>query len=141
MASNVRRCSGAVVWHKNGLGGIEVLLVKSNGGGSWVFPKGGVEPSLTPQQNAVKECWEEAGVIGHIGHAIGQYRYSKDGDKQVVMMYEMELIVELDDYPEKGLRKRKWFELDEAMRKVNKDLRRLLEELNHVHEFEYDYAQ
>lgn len=138
MATNARRCSGAVVWCENEHGYIQVLLVRSNGSGSWVFPKGGVEPGLTPQQNAVKECWEEAGVLGHIGHCLGQYRYSKNGDRQSVLMYEMQLVAELDEYPEKGLRKRKWFFLDDAMQKVGKDLRRLLEELAHVHDLSDD---
>jgi 8-oxo-dGTP pyrophosphatase MutT (NUDIX family) len=51
------RCSGASV---------EFLLVNTNGGGKWTFPKGDPERSLSHSQAAEREAWEEAGVQGHI---------------------------------------------------------------------------
>ena len=45
--------------------GIEFLLVRTRQG-RWTFPKGGVEPGLTPAQSAALEAHEEAGVHGRI---------------------------------------------------------------------------
>jgi len=45
---------------------VEFLLVNTNGGGKWTFPKGDPEPALSHSQAAEREAWEEAGVSGHI---------------------------------------------------------------------------
>ena len=45
---------------------VEFLLVNTNGGGKWTFPKGDPEVSLSHGQAAEREAWEEAGVRGNI---------------------------------------------------------------------------
>ncbi len=45
---------------------IEFLLVNTNGGSKWTFPKGDPVSSLSHRQAAEREAWEEAGVRGHI---------------------------------------------------------------------------
>jgi 8-oxo-dGTP pyrophosphatase MutT (NUDIX family) len=45
---------------------IEFLLVNTNGGGKWTFPKGAPEPRMSHSQAAEREAFEEAGVRGHI---------------------------------------------------------------------------
>ena len=45
---------------------VEFLLVNTNGGGKWTFPKGDPETSLSHGQAAEREAWEEAGVRGSI---------------------------------------------------------------------------
>ncbi len=45
---------------------VEFLLVNTNGGNKWTFPKGTPEPTLSHSQAAEREAWEEAGVSGHI---------------------------------------------------------------------------
>jgi len=45
---------------------IEFLLVNTNGGSKWTFPKGAPEPSMSHSQAAEREAWEEAGVHGEI---------------------------------------------------------------------------
>lgn len=45
---------------------IEFLLVNTNGGGKWTFPKGTPEHGISHSQTAEREAWEEAGVRGHI---------------------------------------------------------------------------
>jgi ADP-ribose pyrophosphatase YjhB (NUDIX family) len=44
------------------------------GGYIHTFPKGGVEPNLTPQQNAHKELWEETGLHAHITGVVGDFK-------------------------------------------------------------------
>src|SRR5580693_1089903 len=55
----------AVCYRRQGQS-IEFLLVNTNGGGKWTFPKGDPEPSMSHSQAAEREAWEEAGVRGHI---------------------------------------------------------------------------
>lgn len=45
---------------------VEFLLVNTNGGGKWTFPKGAPEHGMSHSQAAEQEAWEEAGVRGHI---------------------------------------------------------------------------
>jgi len=45
---------------------VEFLLVNTNGGNKWTFPKGTPEHGISHSQAAEREAWEEAGVRGHI---------------------------------------------------------------------------
>jgi 8-oxo-dGTP pyrophosphatase MutT (NUDIX family) len=45
---------------------VELLLVQTNGGGKWTFPKGSPETNLSHRQAAEREAWEEGGVRGRI---------------------------------------------------------------------------
>ena len=45
---------------------LEFLLVHTNGGNKWTFPKGAPEPRLSHSQAAEREAREEAGAIGAI---------------------------------------------------------------------------
>lgn len=46
--------------------GIEFLLVNTNGGNKWTFPKGCIELRLSHSQAAAREALEEAGAVGLI---------------------------------------------------------------------------
>ena len=66
----------AVIPHRKGPNGLEVLLVTSRRGTRWLLPKGVVEPDLTPAVSAQKEAMEEAGVRGQIDdRPLGTYQY------------------------------------------------------------------
>src|SRR5437660_12239365 len=45
---------------------IEFLLVNTNGGNKWTFPKGSTDPRLSHSQAAEREAAEEAGAMGTI---------------------------------------------------------------------------
>ena len=45
---------------------IEFLLVNTNGGNKWTFPKGAPEALMSHSQAAAREAWEEAGARGTI---------------------------------------------------------------------------
>ena len=55
----------AVCYRRRGQS-VEFLLVNTNGGNKWTFPKGDPMPSLSHSQAAEQEAWEEAGVRGQI---------------------------------------------------------------------------
>ncbi len=58
-------CQVAAVCYRRNLSGIEFLLVNTDSG-KWTFPKGSLEPHLSPSQAAAKEALEEAGATGLI---------------------------------------------------------------------------
>src|SRR5690242_20093687 len=45
---------------------VDFLLVNTNGGNKWTFPKGDPEPLMSHSKAAEEEAWEEAGVRGSI---------------------------------------------------------------------------
>jgi len=55
----------AVCYRRRGQS-IEFLLVNTNGGNKWTFPKGAPEPAMSHSQAAEREAWEEAGVRGQV---------------------------------------------------------------------------
>ena len=55
----------AICYRRRGTA-IEFLLVNTNGGNKWTFPKGSTDPRLSHSQAAERAASEEAGAIGTI---------------------------------------------------------------------------
>lgn len=115
----VELTKSAVIPYRLNNGKLEILLVTSIRKKNWIVPKGYIEFNLTPFESAKKEAYEEAGVVGSNETVeVGQFINEKKNRKELIKVYTMEVDEELNDYPEKNLRKRKWFTFDEAMEKV-----------------------
>ncbi|MGG7646053.1 NUDIX hydrolase [Rhodovulum sp. YNF3179] len=105
-------------------GATEVLLITSRDTGRWVLPKGWPMDGVTPADAAAREAWEEAGVTGQVRHAVaGLYSYNKamesDDDLPcIVAIFPLQVRKLARDFPERGLRKRKWFSPRKAAGKV-----------------------
>jgi phosphohistidine phosphatase len=112
-------------------GSPEVLLITSRKGTRWVLPKGIVEPGLTPRESAAKEAWEEAGIEGQVSaECLGSYDYEKWGGTCNVEVFPMKVTAELDTWPEAAARRRKWFPLARAAKRIDeRDLRKLVRRL------------
>lgn len=68
----------AAICYRRKHAGVEFLLVKTNGGSKWTFPKGAPEPRLSHSQAAEREALEEAGAAGVIDpHHFHIYLHSK----------------------------------------------------------------
>ena len=91
-------------------GKLEIMLVSSSNNKRWVIPKGIVDPGLTPQQSAVKEAFEEAGIKGFVdNNKLGDYQYRKWGAKCSVAVYPLEVTTVLPETEwEESHRERKW---------------------------------
>ncbi|WP_337865990.1 NUDIX hydrolase [Ignavibacterium sp.] len=115
----VELTKSAVIPYRLNNGNLEILLVTSIRKKNWIVPKGYIEFNLSPFESAKKEAYEEAGVVGSNETVeVGQFIDEKKNRKELIKVYTMEVDEELNDYPEKNLRKRKWFTIDEAFEKV-----------------------
>ncbi|KAI7903621.1 NUDIX hydrolase domain-like protein [Cokeromyces recurvatus] len=83
----------------------------------WVLPKGGWESDETKEQSAIRETYEEGGVLGNIKGLVGNFMdYDSYGElKGNVWFYEFEVQQILDQWPEMHFRKRRWCTFEEAM--------------------------
>lgn len=116
--------TGALPWRLAGKN-IEVLLVTGRRSGKWSIPKGWPMPGMSLAEAAAEEAFEEAGVRGTVHpEPIGTFRHVK----QQVLVGEIEVSIvvhhlwvdrELVEWPEFGQRKRKWFKLKEAAKRVD----------------------
>lgn len=101
-------------------GEMQVMLVTSRGTGRWVLPKGWEEPGSAPHDQAAREAFEEAGLVGTIeAEAIGFYTYEKglSGGRAVrctVSVYPFWVDRQLEDWPEREQRETRWFTPAEA---------------------------
>jgi len=123
----------ALPWRTAASGEIEILLITSRETRRWVIPKGWLMKGIGPGGSAAQEALEEAGVLGRLGKKpVGKYVYDKrlrSGRLQHVRVrvFALEVLQELDAWPEMGERTRQWFSLAEAAGLVDEaDLKRLL---------------
>lgn len=114
---------------------IEVLLITSLNSKRWILPKGWPEPELGPAENAAREAFEEAGVVGKISRQpVGSYHYLKErkgggGIPCSVQVFALEVTGQMDDWPEKNARKLAWLPVDKAAAQVAEpSLRQMLKD-------------
>jgi 8-oxo-dGTP pyrophosphatase MutT (NUDIX family) len=99
---------------------VEFLLVNTNGGGKWTFPKGAPDARLSNSQAAEREAQEEAGAFGiveprhfHIYvHSKGVFWQPGGVQEYVVKAFLME--VQQTRQPEETFRNPTWFDADQA---------------------------
>lgn len=98
----------------------EFLLVHTNGGNKWTFPKGAPEPRLSHSQAAEREAKEEAGALGIIEprhfhiyvHSKGVFWQTGGVQEYVVKAFLME--VRQTRHPEEEDRDPTWFDPEKA---------------------------
>jgi len=116
---------------------VEFLLVNTNGGNKWTFPKGCVDAHLSHSQSAEREAAEEAGVLGTIEprhfhlylHSKGVFWQPGGVQEFVVKAFLMEVHqLRRADEPS---RNPTWFNAEEARRRLAKG-----REVKYAHELE-----
>jgi 8-oxo-dGTP pyrophosphatase MutT (NUDIX family) len=98
----------------------EFLLVNTNGGGKWTFPKGAPDARLSHSQAAEREAREEAGAIGVIEprhfhvyiHSKGVFWQPGGVQEYVVKAFLMD--VRQTRRPHEDFRNPTWFDAEEA---------------------------
>src|ERR1700752_3928496 len=126
----------AVCFRRRGPGA-EFLLVNTNGGDKWTFPKGSPEARLSHSQAAEREAAEEAGALGTIEprhfhlyiHSKGVFWQPGGVQEFVVKAFLME--VHQMRKPDEANRRPTWFGPEEAKRRLAKG-----REVKYFHELE-----
>ena len=109
------RAQAGVIAFRRKKSGIEICLIRNKGSRKWKIPKGFVDPGETPEQAALKEAWEEAGLRGKVvGSSIGSYEYEKWDYDLTVSVFLMEVSDEEREWEESRFRERTWSPMDEA---------------------------
>jgi 8-oxo-dGTP pyrophosphatase MutT (NUDIX family) len=115
----------AVCYRRRGAA-VEFLLVNTNGGNKWTFPKGSTDAQLSHSQAAEREAAEEAGALGTIEprhfhlyiHSKGVFWQPGGVQEFVVKAFLME--VHQMRRPDEAMRKPTWFSPEEARRRLAK---------------------
>lgn len=110
----------AAICYRRRRAGIEFLLVNTNGGGKWTFPKGDPDPRLSHSQAAAREATEEAGAVGTIEnrhfhlyiHSKGVF-WKRPGVQEFVIKAFLLEVQEMRGSHE-GNRNPTWFPAEEA---------------------------
>lgn len=97
---------------------IRVMLVTPSAGGGWILPKGNIAKRLDTLTSAAKEALEEAGVVGECeNHVLGTVNISKTPDDVAsARIYPLEIRRILPRWEEEGVRSRRLFQIDRAIR-------------------------
>lgn len=115
----------AICYRRHG-SAIEFLLVNTNGGNKWTFPKGSTDPRLSHSQAAEREAAEEAGAIGTIEpHHFHLYLHSKGvfwqpGGVQEFVVKAFLMEIHQMRRPDESNRKPTWVSPEEGKRRLAK---------------------
>lgn len=120
MSDNFDFTQSAIIPYRFENGELQILLITSIRKKKWIIPKGFIEFNLSAFESAKKEAFEEAGVIGtNETIELGSFTIKKYGGRTNIVVYSMEVEKFKDDYPEKNLRKRKWYSVEETIETVS----------------------
>jgi 8-oxo-dGTP pyrophosphatase MutT (NUDIX family) len=113
--------SGVLAYRREDNGDPLVLLISRRRSKKWGIPKGKLVPTLDFPENAAKEAFEEAGVIGYISPAsVGIFRARKSTSSPPIQhtievwVYLLEVTELAVDWPEKGKREIRWVTCEAA---------------------------
>jgi len=93
--------------------------------GTWVLPKGNLEPGESPAETAVREVLEETGVLGKLDEKLGdvKYTYTRRGGERVFKVVSFYLLRagrgrlgEIEEEMRVEVADARWLPLDEAPR-------------------------
>jgi 8-oxo-dGTP pyrophosphatase MutT (NUDIX family) len=107
-------------WRIGEGGNRQIMLLTSRETHRWVIPKGWPMKGRKPAEVASQEAYEEAGLIGKVvgKRPLGNFHYEKRLAKKAVicevLVFLFRVERQLDDWPEKGERKRQWVDVKQA---------------------------
>jgi 8-oxo-dGTP pyrophosphatase MutT (NUDIX family) len=124
---------GALPWRRGPDGGLDILLVTGRRSSRWIVPKGWPMRGRALAEAAALEAYEEAGVEGAIDvREIGRFDHVRNHPAlgrmhATILLFPLAVARDLDAWPEKGQRNRRWFSREEAAKKVaSPELARLI---------------
>jgi 8-oxo-dGTP pyrophosphatase MutT (NUDIX family) len=110
----------------------EYLLVEARRSrGEWVLPKGHIEPGETPEEAAVREVQEEAGVRAAVIARAGESEYALDGQPVRTIFFLMRYQGEAGSQEDRA---HVWRRYEDALRLLRfDDARRVLMQAHAQH--------
>jgi 8-oxo-dGTP pyrophosphatase MutT (NUDIX family) len=112
---------GALPYFIAANGTTRIMLVTTRGSRRWIIPKGWPIRNLTAAATAVREAYEEAGLVGSVvgEQPVGCYRYEKRRNARKTTLCEVAVFLfavqrQLRNWPEKAERETRWFAPAEA---------------------------
>ncbi|KAK2635590.1 hypothetical protein Ddye_030382 [Dipteronia dyeriana] len=95
---------------------LEVLIITSQKGQGMMFPKGGWELDESKKEAALRESFEEAGVLGNVECELGKWNFlsKSQGTFYEGFMFPLLVKEQLEMWPEKDVRQRIWMTVEEA---------------------------
>lgn len=113
--------AGGVVWRDAG-DRVEVLLVHRSRYDDWTFPKGKLDRGETWEQAAVREVFEETGVVPLVGAELATTDYvDQHGRGKQARYWTMTVAADVGHEPDDEIAAREWVALDEAARRLTYD--------------------
>ncbi|KAK4800660.1 hypothetical protein SAY86_021147 [Trapa natans] len=112
-----RQVVGCIPYRYRNGGELEILLISSQKGKAMMLPKGGWETDESMEEAALRETMEEAGVKGKVEKMLGKWRYQSKSQARtyhVSYMFPMLVKEQLEFWPEKTVRQRRWVSAQEA---------------------------
>ena len=106
---------------------VEVALVTTSRGKTWIVPKGSIDEGEAPRDAAIREAEEEAGLLGVVSSKpLGRYVHVNGNGPCRVEVYMMRVTDVLDRWHEKRRRQRRWMRVPEAAACVRDELRQFV---------------
>lgn len=94
-------------------------MITSNKKREWIFPKGTVDPGEVPEQTALKEALEEAGLHGELDpEPLGNFKREKWGHEVQTYVFLMRVTQADDIWRESYKRRRRWRSPEKAIFKL-----------------------
>jgi 8-oxo-dGTP pyrophosphatase MutT (NUDIX family) len=119
------RQAGSIVFRLDSKEPQVLLVTARRNPRNWIFPKGHIEKGETPEEAALRETREEAGIVGDLIAPAGILEYGFLGAKARVEYFLVQFRREAGP-PEDG-RQRTWCPLEDALERLNyKNSRKLL---------------
>jgi 8-oxo-dGTP diphosphatase len=108
------RAAGGVPWRR-GAAGLEVLVIHRSRYDDWSFPKGKLDPGESWEQAAVREVWEETGLVTVLGDELGSTAYrDRHGRQKHVRYWSMAVAADAGFTPGDEVGERRWVPSGEA---------------------------
>lgn len=119
---DVVRAAGGVPWRRREDGALEVLVIHRPRYDDWTFPKGKLDPGETWEQAAVREVWEETGIVAVLGAeaASAEYR-DRHGMPKRVRYWAMTVAADAGFEPGDEVDVRRWVGPEDATRMLTYD--------------------
>ena len=136
MLQRPKQLQMAALCHRGDGARREYLLVTSRDTARWIIPKGWPIRGLTASETALREAWEEAGVIKGkaTNQPIGSYTYQKRRSRGLelpveTLVYSVAVKHLAEEFPEAHERDRKWVSATTAAELVNEaELKQIFEQ-------------